>query len=37
MRLDLPTRTLAPGAYLLTFEVVLDKTTERREVRFSVK
>jgi VWFA-related protein len=37
VRLDLPTRTLAPGAYLLTFEVVLDKTTARREVRFSVK
>jgi hypothetical protein len=35
VRADLP--TLAPGAYLLTFDVALDKTTARREVRFSVK
>jgi hypothetical protein len=37
VRADLPTPTLAPGAYLLTFDVALDKTTARREVRFSVK
>jgi VWFA-related protein len=36
-RYTLPLKTLAPGEYLLTFEVTLGKTTARRDVRFTVK
>lgn len=35
--LDLPTSTLAAGAYLLTIEATAGNTTARRDVRFSVK
>jgi VWFA-related protein len=34
---DLPIWTLAPGAYLLTFDAAVSKATARRQVRFSVK
>ncbi len=36
-KLDLPLATLPPGNYLLTFEAVLGKTTDRRDVRFTVR
>jgi hypothetical protein len=35
-RFTLPLSTLAPGAYLLTFEATLGTTTARRDVRFVV-
>jgi hypothetical protein len=35
-RFVLPLSTLAPGAYLLTVEATLGKTTARRDVRFEV-
>jgi VWFA-related protein len=34
---DLPTMTLAPGPYLLTFDTAIGKAAARREVRFSVR
>lgn len=37
LKVDLPTGTLAPGPYLLTFGVTLGKTTASRDVRFSIR
>ncbi len=34
---DVPLARLAPGNYVLAFEATLDKTTARRDVRFTVK
>jgi VWFA-related protein len=36
-RITLPLDTLAPGDYLLTIETTRDKTSARRDVRFSVR
>ena len=37
VRVELPTATLPPGAYLLTFDAELGGTTARRELRFTVR
>ncbi len=36
-RVALPMASLAPGEYLLTIETAVDKTTAKRDVRFTVK
>jgi hypothetical protein len=36
-RFTLPISTLEPGAYLLTFETTLGKTTARRDLRFTIR
>ena len=36
-RFALPLTELAPGEYLLTFEVTMGKATARRDVRFSIR
>ena len=37
VRVELPTATVPPGAYLLTFDAELGDTTARRELRFTVR
>jgi hypothetical protein len=37
MRYDVPTATLQPGEYLLTFATGADKTATKKDVRFSIR
>ena len=37
IKYDVPTNTLSPGEYLLSFEATLGATTIRRDVRFAVR